>query len=91
MNGSGGFRIFDPSPSDETPISWSPDGRALDYIVNLGGLGNIWRQPLDGRAATELTHFTTDELYSFAESSDGRLAYVRGTTTRGVVLIEDFH
>jgi|HubBroStandDraft_4_1064222.scaffolds.fasta_scaffold02796_2 serine/threonine protein kinase len=91
LNGTGGFRIFDASPSDETPISWSPDGTALDYVVNSGGVGNIWRQPLDGRTAVQLTHFTSDELYSFAEASDGRLACVRGTTTRGLVLIEDFH
>jgi hypothetical protein len=46
---------------------------------------------VDGGKATELTHFTSGELYSFAEAKDGRLAYVRGATTRGLVLIENFH
>jgi Tol biopolymer transport system component len=91
LDGSGGFRVFESSPSDDTPIAWSPDGKALDYVVNSGGAGNIWRQPLDGGRATQLTHFAADDLYSFAEARDGRLACVRGTTTRGVVLIEDFH
>jgi Tol biopolymer transport system component len=90
LNGKGGFRIFESSPSDETLISWSPDGKGLDYIVNDAGVGNIWRQPVDGGPATQVTRFMSDELYTFAWSRDGRLACVRGTTTRGAVLIENF-
>jgi Tol biopolymer transport system component len=51
MEGTGGFKIFESSPSDDTPLSWSPDGKSLDYILTANGVGNIWRQPVDGGAA----------------------------------------
>jgi serine/threonine protein kinase len=92
LDGTGVFRIFDASPSlsDQTPLAWSPDGKSLDYLVNAGGTGNIWRQPTVGGPPTQLTRFGAEELYTFSWSRDGRLACVRGTTTRGVVLIENF-
>ena len=90
FNGTGGFRIFESAPSDETPLSWSPDGKGLDYVVNVGGTGNLWRQPIRGGPPVQITKFTSGELYTFTWSRDGRLACVRGTTTRGVVLIENF-
>ncbi len=91
LDGSGGFRIFESSPSDETPISWSPDGKGLDYIVNATGAGNLWRQPTAGGPPIQITKFANDDLSTFAWSRDGRLACVRGTTARDVVLIENFH
>jgi Tol biopolymer transport system component len=84
-----GFRIYDASPGDETTIAWSPDGRAVDYILNTVSGGNVWRQPLDGSPARQVTRFTSDELYAFSWAPDGRLAYVRGVTTRAAVLIEN--
>jgi hypothetical protein len=42
-------------------------------------------------AGTRAAWAISGELYSFAESSGGRLACVRGTTTWGVVPIEDFY
>lgn len=91
MEGTGGFKIFESSPSDDTPLSWSPDGKSLDYILTANGVGNIWRQPVDGGPPTQVTRFASDELYAFAWSRDRRLACARGTTTRGTVLIENFH
>jgi Tol biopolymer transport system component len=88
LDGTGGLKVFDASPSDETPISWSPRGEALDYILNAGGVGNIWRQPAGGGPPSRVTNFESGELFTFAWSRDGRLACVRGATTRGMVLIE---
>ncbi len=92
LDRTGVFRIFQASPSlsDQTPLSWSPDGNALDYIVNSAGTGNIWRQPVAGGPPAQLTHFASDELYTFSWSRDGRLACVRGVTTHTVVLIDNF-
>jgi Tol biopolymer transport system component len=90
LDGTGGFRIFEASPSGEKPIAWSPDGKALDYIVNASGVGNLWRQPVGGGPPAQLTRFESEELYTFSWSRDGRLACVRGATTHGVVLIENF-
>ena len=87
----GAFSIFQGSPSDETRVFWDPDGKAVDYIMNTGRVGNIWRQPLANRPAAPLTDFTTDELFTFAWSRDGRrLAYARGRTSSSVVRIDGF-
>jgi Tol biopolymer transport system component len=88
MDGKGGFKIFESSPSDG--LSWSPDGKGLDYILNKGGVGNIWRQPVDGGPAEQVTRFASEEIYAFAWSDDRRLVCARGNTIRGMVLIEDF-
>jgi Tol biopolymer transport system component len=90
LDGTERFTVFESSPSDETPPSWSPGGNALDYVVNARGVSNIWRQPSDGRPARPVTKFESDELFTFAWSRDGRLACVRGTTTSSVVLIKNF-
>jgi Tol biopolymer transport system component len=85
------FSVLQGSPSDETRVFWEPDGKAVDYIVNTGRVGNIWRQPLANRPATPLTDFTTDDLFTFAWSRDGRrLAYARGRTSSSVVRIDGF-
>ena len=69
---------------------WSPDGRALIFINTLSGVSNLWRQPMDGRAAGQITDFKTDLIYNFAYSSDGRqLAFARGNHTRDGVLISE--
>ncbi len=69
---------------------WSPDGRALIFINTLSGVSNLWRQPLDGRVAAQITDFKTDLIYNFAYSGDGRqLAFARGTHTRDAVLISE--
>ena len=57
---------------------------------DLGGTSNIWKQPLDGGPATQLTDFKTDRIFWFDWSRDGKqLALVRGTVSSDVVLISD--
>jgi Tol biopolymer transport system component len=72
-------------------MRWSPDGRALTYVVNRGGASNIWSLPVDGGPPQQLTDFKAEGIISFAWSRDGKqLAMVRGTMTNDVVLIKDF-
>lgn len=69
---------------------WSPDGRALIYINTLSGVSNLWRQPLDGSTAKQITDFKSDLIYNFAYSRDGHeLALARGSHTRDAVLISE--
>ncbi len=69
---------------------WSADGRAIVYINTLGGVSNLWRQPLDGGAAKQITNFKSDLIYNFAYSRDGnQLALSRGSHTRDAVLISE--
>jgi Tol biopolymer transport system component len=80
----------DRSIRDKTP-GWTPDGRAITYILNRGGVSNIWSQPLDGSAAKQLTDFKTDHIFAFDWSRDGKqLLLARGTISNDVVIIQDF-
>jgi Tol biopolymer transport system component len=80
----------DQSIRDKTP-RWTPDGRAITYILNRGGVSNIWSQPLGGGAPKQLTDFKTDRIFAFDWSRDGKqLLLSRGTISNDVVLIQDF-
>jgi hypothetical protein len=50
---------------------------------------NLWRQPIAGGEAEQITRFTGDQIFSFAVSSDQtRWALVRGQVVSDVVLVE---
>ncbi|MDQ3817081.1 MAG: protein kinase [Acidobacteriota bacterium] len=74
-----------------TPTRWTPDGRALTYVVTTGGVSNLWSQPSAGGASKQLTNFKSDRIFWFDLSRDGRqLLAARGTRTSDVVLISNF-
>jgi hypothetical protein len=55
-----------------------------------GGVSNVWRQPLEGGAAKQVTSFQSDRIYEFAESRDGKKwAVSRFSTTSDVVMIKN--
>jgi Tol biopolymer transport system component len=69
-------------------VRWSSDGRALTYLDARNGVYNIWAQPIDGGAPRQLTNFTTDQIFAYAWSGDGKqLACARGNQKSDVVLI----
>jgi len=69
-------------------IRWSPDSRALTYIVTREGVSNLWSKRIDGGEAKQLTDFNTDRIFRFAWSQDGKsLACERGLMIKDVVLI----
>jgi len=71
-------------------ISFTRDGKSLTYIDTKNGVSNIWSQPIAGGPSKQLTHFTSDMIFYYAWSSDGKkLAMARGTKTSDVVLIKD--
>jgi eukaryotic-like serine/threonine-protein kinase len=73
--------------SQSTPVRWSPDGTALDYVANTGGSSNIWRQPLNGAAPLRLTAPGEDKIIYFAWNPNGtKLAYIRGRAQSDVML-----
>jgi eukaryotic-like serine/threonine-protein kinase len=72
-------------------VRWTADGRGLTYIVNHGGVSNLWIQPVQGGPPHQLTEFKTDQIFSFDWSPDGKwLACSRGPVQRDLVLIKDF-
>jgi serine/threonine protein kinase len=81
------LKVFNIPP---TLLRWTPDGRALAYSDEKGGVSNIWVQPLDASPARQLTHFKTDLILSYAWSRDGKqLACSRGVVNNDVVLISN--
>jgi serine/threonine protein kinase/Tol biopolymer transport system component/tetratricopeptide (TPR) repeat protein len=77
---------FASSVSVESRLQWTPDGRAVTYVDNRGGTSNLWNQPIDGSPPRPLTTFKSAQIFSFAWSRDGRLAYSRGMQASDVVV-----
>src|SRR5262245_23220372 len=70
---------------------WTLDGRAVIYKKNIGDVWNLWKQPLDGRAPTQLTDFKSDGISWFDLSRDGeQFALSRSVLVGEVVLISNF-
>jgi Tol biopolymer transport system component len=80
-------------PQGVTPpivLRWSPDGRDIAFINTEEGRSNLWLQPVAGGTSRQLTNFTSDQIFSFDWTTDGRvLAYARGMTINDVVTIKD--
>ncbi len=69
---------------------WSPNGRSLTYISTQNGASNIWSKPIDGGEARRLTNFTSDQIFRFAWSRDGKsLACERGIVINDAVLLHN--
>ncbi|MBV8857533.1 MAG: PD40 domain-containing protein [Acidobacteria bacterium] len=72
-------------------LHWTPDGGALRYVDNGGGVSNIWEQRVAGGAPKRLTDFTSNKIFRLAWSRDGRqLAFERGAEFDDATLISDF-
>ncbi|MEQ1762232.1 MAG: hypothetical protein ABL984_03700 [Pyrinomonadaceae bacterium] len=69
---------------------WTPDGKAVAYIVTEKDVSNIWIQPIGEARPRALTDFTSGSIYHFAFSMDGKLLFVaRGTQTRDAILLKE--
>jgi Tol biopolymer transport system component len=82
--------VFGKSPTTivEAGIQWTPDGRALTFIDNRDGVSNIWLRPSDGSPAKQLTNLTSETIFRFAWSPDGKMFVAeRGTEIGDIVLI----
>ena len=77
-------------PTVPVPAQWSPDGRSLLYIDTRRGISNLWRHPVAGGTAAQITKFTNDRIFRYALSRDQkRWAIVRGDVSRDVVLVSE--
>ncbi|HWZ45615.1 MAG TPA: protein kinase [Candidatus Saccharimonadales bacterium] len=76
-----------PASDDALPVHWSADGKGLLYAETSNA--NIWLQPLNDSSPRQLTHFSSEQIFAFAPSPDGRsLACLRGSQTSDVVLAQ---
>ena len=71
-------------------LRFARDGKAVVYPTRDNGVDNLWLQRLDGSKGKQITDFTSEHIYDFHWSFDGKqLAMVRGHTDADVVLIRD--
>jgi len=83
-------RTLEADPRALTDYEFSPDGKAIAYLVREKGVDNLWVQPLDGSPGHHLTHFTSEQIYSFAFSPDGnKVAFDRGHSDSDAILLRD--
>jgi Tol biopolymer transport system component len=59
---NGGNKISFPMTAVTHSPRWSPDGRALILAKATGAGSNLFYQPLDGSAPTQITHFSSEPL-----------------------------
>ncbi len=70
-------------------LRWLSDGQAVSFIATLNGVGNIWKQPVNGGNAQQITNYHDDLIYRFGWSTDGKqLAIERGMTVNDIILIQ---
>ena len=82
------LQVFENISLGDSPVAWTPDGRALIYRVRTNKVANLWRQPLAGGPPVPITDFRTDDLFDFAFSPDfKKIALAHGKETSDLVLI----
>ena len=80
------------SPYGLRSAQFTPDSKAIAFLLTRNRAGNIWEQPLSGRDPVQLTKFTNDEMFSFAWSGDGKkLAFSRGQRKTDVVMMSNLN
>jgi len=73
------------------PLSWTQDSKGLIFLDSRDGASNLWLQPLAGGKPKQLTTFSSDRIYSFDWSTDGKqLVVARGSSSSDIVLISNF-
>jgi Tol biopolymer transport system component len=74
-------------PSDMSNLRWSPSSDAVLGILRPDNVLNIWRLPIDGGPATQLTRFGPDQLLPiFVYTADGKLLFLRPERAYGEVV-----
>ena len=72
-------------------LKFTPDGQSITYVDNRDGTSNIWSVPTEGGTPRKLTNFTSQDIFDFAWSRDGKqLVLSRGTQYSDAVLIRNF-
>jgi Tol biopolymer transport system component/DNA-binding winged helix-turn-helix (wHTH) protein len=69
-------------------LRWSPDGKALHYVLTSNGASNIWEQSLSALKPKQLTHFNSGEIFDFSWTANHEhLLMTRGQSKRDVILL----
>jgi Tol biopolymer transport system component len=91
IGGGETVRSFDPPYGMKQP-RFTPDSKAIAYLLARDRATNLWEQPLSGGKPVQLTRFTTDEMFDYAWSRDGKqLAFSRGQKKTDAIMMSNFH
>jgi DNA-binding winged helix-turn-helix (wHTH) protein/Tol biopolymer transport system component len=88
------IKTFDITPETNSgsglrPLRWALDGHSIYFVTQINGVSNIWKQPIDGSLATQITTFESGRIFNFVFSPDGKqFALSRGSIDSDVVLIK---
>ena len=89
-NGGDPVHLF-PLPEDTNPFRWSPDGKAVQFVLTHNGAANIWEQPVAGGPRRKVTNFSSGVIFDFAWTRDGKqLLLATGENVSDVVLLSNF-
>lgn len=71
---------------------FTPDSKALAFLLSRNHATNIWKMGLDGKGLQQITKFTNGDMFSYAGSPDGKqLAFSRGQDKTDVVMMSGFY
>jgi Tol biopolymer transport system component len=88
LEGTRNFVFHGSSP--DASFQFSPDGKALAFVVEENGVDNIWLQPLDGSNGHPITNFKSEEITGFRWSPDAKhLAVGRNHNSSDAILLRD--
>ena len=88
--GSATPRLIDVDQRMSGLARFTPDGKAVAYLITDKGVDNIWMQPLNGSAGRQVTSFKSDRIHEFYWSPDGKnLGVLQYHADSDVVLIRD--
>jgi Tol biopolymer transport system component len=89
--GGSPLATFD-TPYGIQSTKFTPDGKAIAFMLTRNRATNIWEQPLAGGEPVQMTRFSSGDMFAFSWSRDGkRLAFSRGQRKTDVVMISNFH
>ncbi len=83
-------RFLEANPRISKGVQFTADGKAVAYPVAENGVDNVWLQPINGDPGRQITHFDSEQIFSFHWSPDGKnLGILRGHTDSDVVLLQE--
>jgi serine/threonine protein kinase len=89
---SGGRPLYTlPIPYGMQGPRFTPDSKAIAFLLSRNKATNIWELPLAGTGLVPITKFPSGDMFAFDWSSDGRqLAFSRGQRKTDVVMMSGF-
>lgn len=85
------IRQFDePQPAAQTALLWTPDGKAVSYLMTENGVSNIWVQPVDGGPRQKITNLQSEQIFRYGWSRDYKtLVFEKGMSINDIVILRD--